>query len=120
MQHGNNKRCVAPLETLSGNEIVEASLLRPTGEECRTSPIPEEEATLLGKIKCEIKPSQVPELEMHEQVHPAEQIVSPAASLHPSFPTRPPPFPEGKGVPAGDQSGHNQCWPVGPCLHRGD
>ena len=32
------QRCMAPLMCLSGDEIVEASLLEPEGEECRTSP----------------------------------------------------------------------------------
>ena len=43
------QRCMVPLMYLSGNEIVEASLLEPTGEEHGTSPTLEEEAGLLGK-----------------------------------------------------------------------
>ena len=35
--------------TLSGDDIVEASLLKPTEEEHGTSPTPEEEATLLSE-----------------------------------------------------------------------
>ena len=33
-----------------------------------------------------------------------------------SFPTKSPPFPEGKEVPTWDQSKHNQCWP-GVCAY---
>ena len=79
---------------LNGDEIVEASPLRLIEGECGTSPTPEEEASLLGdtkpdlkheikhKIKHEIVLSQVPEqLEIHEQVQPAEQTATPAASL---------------------------------------
>ena len=80
------QRCMAPLLDLSSSEIVEAYLLRQTGEEHRTSPTPEEEATLLGEIKCEIKLPQVPELGIHEQVHPVEWNATPSASP-PSFPT---------------------------------
>ena len=41
--------------------------------ECGTSPMPEEEATFLGNIKPDIELPQVPEqLEIHEQVEPAE------------------------------------------------
>ena len=42
------QRCMAPLMSLSMDDIVEASLLEPTGEECKTSPMPKEEAILLG------------------------------------------------------------------------
>ena len=75
-----------PLLILNGNEIAEASLLRPIKGECGTSPAPEEEATLLGDIKPKIKhktePPQVPEqLEIHEQVQPVEWIAAPTASL---------------------------------------
>ena len=43
--------------TLSGDDIVEASLLKPMGEEHRTPPTMEEEAALLCE---EIKLPQVP------------------------------------------------------------
>ena len=43
------QRCMAPLMCLSEDEIVEASLLGPAGNEHRTSPTPEEEATLMGE-----------------------------------------------------------------------
>ena len=64
---------MAPLLILNGDKIVDASLSRPIKGECRTSPTPEEEATLLGNIKPEIKHKtelpQVPEqLEICEQV----------------------------------------------------
>ena len=79
--------CKAPLLALNRNEIVEASLLSCTGEEHRASPTPEEEATLLGDIKHKIEPPQVQEpLEVHEQVHPAEQTATPTASLPPLLP----------------------------------
>ena len=74
--------CSSTWLVLYGNEIVDTLLLRPVeGGECRTSPMPEEEATLLGDIKSNIKPDvkheielpQVPEkLEIQEQVQPAE------------------------------------------------
>ena len=48
---------MAPLMTLSGDDIVEASLLEPTGEEHGTSPTPKEEAALLVE---EIELPQVP------------------------------------------------------------
>ena len=54
---------MAPPIVLNGDEIVEATLLTPVEGECRTSPMPEEKATLLGditpKIKHEIELSQV-------------------------------------------------------------
>ena len=73
-----------PLLALSSDEIVKASLLRPIGEEHGTSPIPEEEAALLGKVK----PPQVPELEVHELVPPTEQSATPAPSPHPLLPNQ--------------------------------
>ena len=84
---------MVPLLALSGDEIVEASLLSPVGGECRTFPTPEEEANLLGgiecNIKCEIELPQVPEpLEVYEQVQSAEQTATPSASL-PSPPSQP-------------------------------
>ena len=48
---------MAPLITLSEDDIMEASLLKPTEEECGTSPTLEEEAILLGE---EVKPPEVP------------------------------------------------------------
>ena len=87
------------LLVLNGNEIVEASLLRPIEGECRTSPTPEE-AILLGdikhEIKCEIELPQVPDqLEIHGQVQPAEQTATPTASL-PSPPSQPSSLPSQK------------------------
>ena len=80
------QQCMVPLLVLNGDKIVEASLLRPVDGECRTSPTPEEEATLLGNInyetKCKIELPPVPEqLEICEQVQPAVQIAAPTASL---------------------------------------
>ena len=60
---------MAPLMALSSDEIVKASLLRPTGAEHRTSPTPEEEAALLGEVEL---PQVSEQLEVHELVHPAE------------------------------------------------
>ena len=40
---------MAPLMSLNGNDIVELSLLEPTGKELRTFPLLKEEATLLGE-----------------------------------------------------------------------
>ena len=51
-----------PLMTLSRDDIVEASLLKPTGEEHGTFHTPEEEAALLGKeIKLPLVPGSPPE-----------------------------------------------------------
>ena len=62
-----------------------AFLLRPTGEEHRTSPTPDEEAALLGEVDI----LQVPEqLEVHELVHPAEWIATHAAPPHPLLPNQ--------------------------------
>ena len=87
---------MAPLLVLNGNKIIEASLLRHAGE-CRTSPTPEEEATLLGdikpnikhkikqEIKCKIEPPQILEqLEICEQVQPAEWTPTSTAFLQSS------------------------------------
>ena len=77
---------MTPLMSLSADDIVEASCLEPTGEECRTSPTAEEEAVLLGE---EPEPLEVPEAtslpecseipELSEQINtqpaePSEQI----------------------------------------------
>ena len=43
------QRCMAPLMCLNGDEIVEASLLEPMGNEPRNSLTLEEEAALLGR-----------------------------------------------------------------------
>ena len=63
-----------PLMTLSGDDIVEASLLKPTGEEHGTLPTPEEETTLLGEeIKLPQLPGSPPErLEIPRFVEPAK------------------------------------------------
>ena len=51
------KQCMAPLMTLSGDNVMEASLLRPAEEELGPSPTPEEETALLGEGD---GPSEVP------------------------------------------------------------
>ena len=84
---------MAPLSALNGEEIVDASLLRPAWGECRSSSTPEKKATLLGdhrcEIKCKIEPPPVPEqLEICEFVQPAEWTAAPTASL-PSSPSQP-------------------------------
>ena len=102
---------------LSCGETVKASLLKPIGEVHGTSPTPEEEATLLGEVKL----PQVPEQLGPWAGTPCRANYHSCSPLPiPSFPTKPPPFPEGKEVTARDQSRHNQCWPVGPCLLRGE
>ena len=75
-----------------------------TPKTCRTSSMPEEEAAVLGDIKPDIKQDikhdielpQVPEqLEICEQIQPAEQTAAPTASL-PSPPSQPSPLPSQK------------------------
>ena len=74
--------CMVSLLVFNGNEIVEVSLLKSIEGKCRTSPMPEEEAALLGHIKPDIEAPQVPEhLEIHEQIQPAEWTVAPTDSL---------------------------------------
>ena len=78
--------CMAPILVLNSDKKVEAALLRPVEGECGTSPTLEEEATLLGDIKPEIKheigPPYVPEqLEVCVQVQPAKQTATLTASL---------------------------------------
>ena len=51
------QKCMAPLVSLGGDDIAEASLLQPTGDECGTSPTLEEEAILLSE---EVKPPEAP------------------------------------------------------------
>ena len=73
------QQCMAPLMTLNGDNIVEASLLRPTREELGSSPSPEEEVVLLGK---EDGPLAVPDptpthVEIPRFVEPAEQTTAP-------------------------------------------
>ena len=43
------QRCMSPLMTLNGDDVVEASLLRPIEEESGPFPTPEEGTTLLGE-----------------------------------------------------------------------
>ena len=76
------QRCMAPLMTFNGDDIVEASLLKPTGEEQGTSPTLKEKAALLGK---EVKPPEVLGSLQEYQVIPrfvesAEQSTTPSAS----------------------------------------
>ena len=94
----------------------------------QNSPTPEEEAILLGDIKYETKPeikhevelSQVPEqLEIHEQVQPEELIAISTAFLPSLLPHPVTSFLEGKeALGKSNQSGCNQCCPVGLGLPR--
>ena len=43
------QKCITPIMSLKGDDIVEASLLEPTGEEPRTSPTPEQEPPSWGR-----------------------------------------------------------------------
>ena len=85
------QRCMAPLMTLSGDNIVEASLLKHTGEEHGRSPTLEEVAALLGKdVKLPEVLGSLPECpEIPMFVEPAEQITAPSAS--PSLSSMPQP-----------------------------
>ena len=82
---------MAPLMSLSGDDTVEASLLEPTGKECRTSPMLEEEAILLGE---ELEPPEAQEaasyhpehLEIPEPAEPTEWI-NPLSTPASSSPT---------------------------------
>ena len=75
-----------PLMTLSGDNIVEASILKPTEGECGTFLTLEEEVILLGK---EVRLPEVPgslleTLEIPKLVEPPEQTNDPSTSPHPS------------------------------------
>ena len=80
------QKCMAPLMILSKDDIVKASLLKPTEEECETYPPPEEEAILLGKeVKLPEVPSSLPEcMEIPKLAEPAEQTNAPSTALPPS------------------------------------
>ena len=43
------QQCMVPLMTLNGDDVMEASLVRPADEESGPSHTPEEETTLLGE-----------------------------------------------------------------------
>ena len=75
--HGSFRGVWLPLCPSVGDDIVKASLLKSTKEECGTSPTLEEEAILLGKET---------ELQQTPGVEPAEQIT---ASRSPSPPHAP-------------------------------
>ena len=67
------QQCMAPLLVPKGDKIAEASLLKSVEGECRSFPIPEDEATLLSDNKPDIEMPQVPEQpEISEQVQPVE------------------------------------------------
>ena len=74
--------------TLSGDHILDASLLKPTEEEHGTSPTSEEEAILLGEgIKLPQVSDSLPKWpEIPKFVEPAEWITTPSAVLHPLHP----------------------------------
>ena len=80
------QQCMAPLMTLNGDDVVEASLLRPTGKELGPSPTPEEKTTLLGKEdgssekpRPTLRHSEIPRL-----VEPAEWVTAPVTSTAPT------------------------------------
>ena len=83
-----------PLISLNGNDIVKALFLDPMGDELRTSPIPEEETTLLGE---EQELPEAPEataslqecLETPEPKEPTKQIDT-SSTPTPSSPTSKP------------------------------
>ena len=60
------QKCMAPLIHLNGDDIVEASLLETTGEECEMSPMLDVEATLLGKNMSHQRPQRL--------LHPSQII----------------------------------------------
>ena len=83
--------CMAPLMTLKGDDVVEASLLRPTGEVLGSSPTPEEEAALLNKEDAPATvsdPSPRP-LEIPRLIEPGEWATTPTASAKPQFAPKP-------------------------------
>ena len=85
------QQCMAPLMTLDGDDIVEASLLRLNGEEPGSSPTPEEEAVLLDE---EDEPSEEPgstpgHVEIPRFVEPAEWTATPVTSTVPCLASEP-------------------------------
>ena len=76
--------------SLSGDDIVEASLLEPTGKEHKTSPMPEEEAILLDQEHelpeaSEAAAPLLEHLEISRPAEPTKQINAPTTSA-PLFP----------------------------------
>ena len=91
------QKCMAPLTTLSCDDMGEASLLKTTGEEHVNTPTPEEKAALLGE---EIKPPTVHQVspeqpEFPRFVEPAGWGTTPGASC-PSPAPQPSYLPSGK------------------------
>ena len=84
-----------PPMSLSGDGIIEASLLEPMGEECKTSPILEEEAIFLGEepelLEAPEAAAFLPEcLEIPGPTEPTKQINDPTTPALPS--TTPQPY----------------------------
>ena len=79
-----------PLMTISSDDILEASLLKSMGEEHKTPPTPEKEATFWGE---EVKLPKVPEISEDEE--PVEQSTALSASSHSPMP-QPHHLPPGK------------------------
>ena len=112
------QRCMAPLMHLSGNEIVEASLLGPTSDKHGTFPTLEEEATILGEepeLPETPKATSLSEhLETPEPQRPQSRLMlslqSPLSKLMLLVPLLPcaltwlPPFPDGNETPERDRS----------------
>ena len=108
--HVRASEMYGPLMTLSGDDIIETSLLKPTEEECGTSLTSEEEAILLGEgIKLPQIPSSLPEWpEIPEFVEPAEQITAPSSSsLSPA--------PQPSHLPSGKAKKSQQGMEANPC-----
>ena len=76
---------MSPLMTINGDDVMEASLLRPVKEESGPSPTPEEETTLLGKGNG-LSGAQGPaplQAEIPSFIEPAEQTTAPVTSTVP-------------------------------------
>ena len=98
------QQCMALLLALNGDVMVEVSLLQSVEGEHRTSPMSEEEATLLCDIKPDIQsdikldieaPQFLELLEICKQAQPAEWTITPTTSP-PSSPSPPSPLPSPK------------------------
>ena len=85
------QKCMTPLMTLSGDDIMVASLLKPTEEEHGTSPMQEEKAILLGEevILPKVPGSLLECLEISKLVEPVKQTNAASTSLAPSPTTQP-------------------------------
>ena len=78
-------KCMAQLMTIHGDDVMEASLLRPVEEEAGCSPIPGEEAALLseGDWSSGAQGPALIQVEISRSVEPAEQTTTPVTSTAP-------------------------------------